>query len=328
MPTKKFFSKNKKDSSSKENSSLRKGPIILALLAIFLIFGAFFWKNQSPDNLDKLKQQLQERENVQLRQDIPILQPQDVFSLIRKKGYQLVDLREPGEFRLLHIESSLNAPFSRLEQTINQIDPQKVVILIDRENLPRTRLLANHLKEQGVDVRYFQGGILKYAQENYTFINFGNPDSPQDSLKVTPLTPQEIKERIASGEHFNFVDIRPSDAYQADHIQGSLNIPLEQLEDRKHDLPLGKILVYDNNPLRSFQAAVRLYDMNVMSVYNCTESYVTMVETLTAEKSNNPSESETETIETVESESEGESVTNEDAETNESGEGQASEDAQ
>jgi len=42
---------------------------------------------------------------------------------------------------------------------------------------------------------------------------------------------------------------------------------LEELEKRKNDVPVGgNLVVVDQNPIRSFQAAVRLYDMNILGV--------------------------------------------------------------
>jgi hypothetical protein len=76
-------------------------------------------------------------------------------------------------------------------------------------------------------------------------------------------------------------------------------------------------LVYAEDPLRSFQAAVRLYDMNVMSVYHCDAPYSSMIEILTTPEDDEETGSEetkaTETREAEQAISEGSETPSEEA---------------
>jgi hypothetical protein len=47
----------------------------------------------------------------------------------------------------------------------------------------------------------------------------------------------------------------------------------EELEKRKSEIPSGKILIIDENPIRSFKASVRLTDMNILTNYYLTNPY-------------------------------------------------------
>jgi len=165
---------------------------------------------------------------------------------------------------------------STINQDIYLIDQTKTVIIIDREDSFEGRTFASHLKNEGVRAKYLEGGILKYAQDRYALISKGNPASSQDLVKVTSLTAEQIKEKIINGELIAFVDTRPQARYKEGHISSAINIPLEEIERRKNDLPRKKIVVYDDDLLRSFRAAVRLFDMGTFTVYNSLDDHQTL----------------------------------------------------
>ena len=84
------------------------------------------------------------------------------------------------------------------------------------------------------------------------------------------------------------MDTRSPINFKRDNIAGSVNIPLEKIEQEKNNLPAGRIMLYDEDPLRSFRAASKLFDMGVLSVYNCADDYETLKKTLFEEESDNP----------------------------------------
>lgn len=270
----------------------RKSPpkfraVIIAISLITVIVLVFWLKNiyeqkKSADSLAN-KFQADQEEEVELSKEVKIVSASEVRNALDNRDFQLVDLREPNEFALLHIETSVNLPFSQIERNINFIDDSKKVVLIDREEMNRTKKLANHLAKEGVETRYFKGGIVEYANEGYPFVNLGDPFSALDNAKVTSVTAKELKERIDNGERFKLLDVRPNAEFQSDRINNSINIPLEDLERRKREIPISKIVVYDSDPVRAFRAAVRLYDMNVIGVYACKDEYEVMAEELVGE---------------------------------------------
>jgi rhodanese-related sulfurtransferase len=81
------------------------------------------------------------------------------------------------------------------------------------------------------------------------------------------------------------LDVRKKEDFSKKHIEGSINLPLELLEKNKQEIPLGKIVIIDENPVRSFQAAVRLYDMNMAGNY-CLQESLSILEKITKEKIN------------------------------------------
>ncbi len=68
----------------------------------------------------------------------------------------------------------------------------------------------------------------------------------RDALE--PISGDELRRRLASGD-VQVIDVRPRGEYEAGHIAGALSIPLEELEDRLAELPVGvEIVAYCRGP--------------------------------------------------------------------------------
>jgi len=79
----------------------------------------------------------------------------------------------------------------------------------------------------------------------------------RESLQA--ISREELLERLQSGAPLVVVDVRPADEYKAAHIAGAVSIPLEELEQRLHELPRdGEVVAYCRGPYCAFApAAVR-----------------------------------------------------------------------
>jgi rhodanese-related sulfurtransferase len=150
------------------------------------------------------------------------------------------------------------------------------IIIIDREDSPYGRVLTDHLKKEGLSAKYLEGGIVNYSNNDYPLINTGNPTQPTDLMKVTSINTDQLLEMVFDGTRIVLVDTRPAEAFATGNIRGSINIPLEEVEQRKNDFPTKTIVLYDENTMRSFRAAVRLYDLGFFEVYNCLDDYQTL----------------------------------------------------
>jgi rhodanese-related sulfurtransferase len=259
------------NSNSKTGSGTKAFFISFVLIALICVGFIAKKKYEQQKQLDLSGLQAASNENIEL--EITLASPEEVYRAIRNKNIQLVDIREPDEYATKHIESSVNAPLSNIEKNINLIDQTKEVIIIDREDNQIGKVFADHLKKQGANAKYLEGGIINYSRSGYNLISKGNPTLTEDLVKVSSLTADQIIDEIKNGKQFIFVDVRPELKFVADNIEGSVNIPLESLEKRKMDVPIGRILVYDSDSIRSFQAAVRLHDMNFLEIYNSVDNY-------------------------------------------------------
>ena len=78
--------------------------------------------------------------------------------------------------------------------------------------------------------------------------------------KLTPVRRDELLGMVKSGEAM-VIDVRPSAEYEAGHIEGAVNIPLESLTERLSKLPKEQeIVAYCRGPycLMSFDAVEQL----------------------------------------------------------------------
>lgn len=258
----------------KEHASA--GPLIIAVILIVVISGFFYLKNLNHQKkVLKEEQVATEQEEKDKNLQVPSISPSDTAKAIRNEKFQLVDMREKDEFALKHIESSINIPLSELEGKIQLLSKTKTIIFIDRQDTPTGKIIVEHFQKEGLDVKYLEGGIINYAHEGFNLVTIGNPLIQEDLLKVTSFSAKELIDQLMEGKSLKFIDTRPEVDFAVEHINGSINIPLEDLEKKKDSLPIRTFVVFDKDPIRSFQAAVRLYDMDVIGVYNCKDSYET-----------------------------------------------------
>lgn len=260
-----------KDQKTKFSSGTKAFLISLVLIALICV--GFIAKKKYQQNKKLALEDLQAVSEQDVDLNITYVNPEEVYRKLRDKNAQLVDIREVDEFATKHIESSINVPLSRVEENINLINTSREIYIIDRQDNQIGKVFTNHLANQGVNVKYLQGGILNYSNSGYNLISKGNPTLTEDLVKVTSLSSEEILEKIRGGKQFIFIDVRPEVSYFSDNIEGSINIPLERIEQKKMDIPFGTILVYDSDSIRSFQAAVRLHDLNFLEIYNSLDSY-------------------------------------------------------
>lgn len=264
----------KQNNPKKRSSGTSFMPAAIALVLIVAISGLFYFKRMDKDKKELEKRLAQAEAAKQSEQlQVPTVSPKEVSRRIRDNKYQIVDIRENDEFVLKHIEASINVPLSELQDKTNVLSKDKTIVLVDRQETGNGKVLTQHLIDEGLTVEYLEGGILNYANEGYNLINIGNPLIQSDLLKVTSYTAKELIDLLLEGSRIKFIDTRPEIDYAIDHLEGSINIPLEDIEKKKDKLPVRTFAVFDKDPIRSFQAAVRLYDMNVIGVYNCKDTY-------------------------------------------------------
>ncbi len=66
--------------------------------------------------------------------------------------------------------------------------------------------------------------------------------------EMEPIASGELRKRLKAGSAI-LIDVRPEDEYQADHVPGSINFPLHELESRIAELPKGReVIAYCRGP--------------------------------------------------------------------------------
>jgi rhodanese-related sulfurtransferase len=73
----------------------------------------------------------------------------------------------------------------------------------------------------------------------------------RDTLE--PVTRQELRRRLRSGDHLVVLDVRPPGEYAAGHIPEAVSIPITELRRRLKELPRGMdIVAYCRGPFCAF----------------------------------------------------------------------------
>ena len=85
------------------------------------------------------------------------------------------------------------------------------------------------------------------------------------------ITPRELKARLNRGDRLVLLDVRQDWETRICQIDGSLNIPLDQLGSRMAELGAGEeIVVYCHHGMRSLAAAGALSKRGFKKVLNLT----------------------------------------------------------
>jgi rhodanese-related sulfurtransferase len=76
----------------------------------------------------------------------------------------LLDVREPWEYRIVHLESSRLVPMRQIPQVEGTLDPNQEIIVICHHGI-RSRQVALYLENKGfTDVVNLRGGVDAWAR--------------------------------------------------------------------------------------------------------------------------------------------------------------------
>ncbi len=89
--------------------------------------------------------------------------------LINHQGAQIIDLRDPAEFKKECIARSINIPADRIHLELDKIDKNKPVLLVD-DNGKRARMASPLLRGVGCKQVYvLQGGLNAWRRSGTPF---------------------------------------------------------------------------------------------------------------------------------------------------------------
>lgn len=81
------------------------------------------------------------------------------------------------------------------------------------------------------------------------------------------VSAKEAHDMISNNEEIVIIDVRSYDEYAKEHIENSINVPLNHIEDIDLDKD-ATIIVYCLSGVRSKEASERLISMGYSNVYN------------------------------------------------------------
>jgi glyoxylase-like metal-dependent hydrolase (beta-lactamase superfamily II)/rhodanese-related sulfurtransferase len=167
-----------------------------------------------------------------LAEELKPLALDDVLALAQD-GAQLLDTRDPADFAGAHLAGSLNiglgGSFATWAGTL--LDRERPIVLIAHPQ--REHEAAMRLGRIGFDnvAGYLESGMQALDQR---------PDLVEEVERVTV---PELASRLGAEQPPTVLDVRTEHEWTAEHIDGSINIPLGQLASRLGELPADRPLV-------------------------------------------------------------------------------------
>jgi hydroxyacylglutathione hydrolase len=184
------------------------------------------------------------------------LHPIDLGEVLRMKeeGAQILDVREPAEYAKGHLAGSINIGLGGQYATwagtvLDRVRPIVIVAEPGREQeaaLRLGRIGFDHVKG------YMHGGMEALA---------GRPDLVRATERISaPM----VAEELASADPPLLLDIRNPREWHARHIDGSVNIPLNHLQERLGEIPRDRrVAVHCAGGYRSSIAAGILHQYGI-----------------------------------------------------------------
>jgi rhodanese-related sulfurtransferase len=93
------------------------------------------------------------------------ISPREIDSYLFREGYVVIDLREPREFRRLHLKGAVCIPYDQLEERVRLLKNETLVLYCERGGT--SLMAAKVLSEKGYRVKTMVGGIQAYRGRNY-----------------------------------------------------------------------------------------------------------------------------------------------------------------
>jgi len=188
-----------------------------------------------------------------------VLHPVDLAEVIRMgdAGAQILDVRDPGEYAKGHLAGSINVGLGGQYATWagTVLDRAKPIVIIAEPG--REQEAALRLGRIGFDhvKGYLQRGMEALA---------GRPDLVWPTERVSALI---VAEELTAADPPLVLDVRSPREWAAKHIEGSVNLPLNHLQERIAEIPCDRrIAVHCAGGYRSAIAASILHQYGITNV--------------------------------------------------------------
>lgn len=200
---------------------------------------------------------LNTRERATLEKNLEeVLQPIELDEVLRMgdRGAQFLDVRDPAEYAKGHLAGSINiglgGQYATWAGTV--LDRSKPIVIIAEPG--REQEAALRLGRIGFDhVKGYLGGGMEALADR--------PDLVWPTTRVSVLI---AAEELESGELSLVLDVRNPREWAAKHIEGSLNVPLNRLQERIDEIPRDRrIAIHCAGGYRSSIAAAILQQYGI-----------------------------------------------------------------
>ncbi len=186
---------------------------------------------------------------------------------LQANGAHVVDVRDAVEFAGAHLRRALNIGIDGKYATWAGTMLQKDVPIVVVGDADRIEEAVMRLGRIGFDQ------VAGYLKEGMASLRH-RPDLLAKSQRIAAAAVNELQ-----GET-TIIDIRTPTEWEAGHIDGSVNIPLNQLADRLAEVPsTGRVIVHCQGGYRSSIAASLLQEADHDNVFDLVGGYKAWVTT-------------------------------------------------
>jgi len=244
------------------SSNRDKFALLIGLFLIIIVAIITFYRAENDEEF-VIQEEIAEEVN-----NFSEISAKDLQKKIRtEENIKILDIRNRSEYEYDHIADSINMPLTDIEKSGIAIGSESTLVVVGNPG-DNYNAVIETLENSGYhNILVLSGGFLQWKNNINQSISFGNPDSIIDQSKVEYITAEDLKRLIDTNYPAYILDVRQNKSFIEGHIIGAKNIPLSSLEERRNEIPIdADIITYGANEIESFQAGVRLYDLNFFSV--------------------------------------------------------------
>lgn len=250
--------------------------IMFGFLLVMLVSGIFILKSYFSDQNNESGNSSANQD--QIEQKINSISAEDLNKKINsKEKITVLDIRDLENFEYEHILDSRRLPLENLESELGILGKSNEYVIADDLGLtPNEVQLMQIMKDYGFEnVACLEGGFSAWKDSFYPTVTIGDPNSIVDQSKVSYVSSEDLKSFLDSQKDtLQIVDLRNSSSFDQDHIEGAINIRLDDLEKERSKIVFGrKVVLYGENKVQAFQGAARLFDMGIGNVYALSEGF-------------------------------------------------------
>lgn len=244
------------------------GFLLILLIAVITVARPYFSKKTAVNTAPTTN------EDSTSKTDPKQISSNDLLSKISiDKDLIIIDVRSNEAFKQEHIANSQNIALNTIETKISSLNKNKSYVIVDSGSLEGMTIALNLFPQNDIkNSFYLKGGFPDWKINNNPTVSAGNPTSFSDQAKVTYINSDALKTLMETNTNLFIIDLHNPDNYKKEHLKGAVNIPLDQLESRLSEVPLGKkIVFYDRDGLWAFQAAVRFFDLGFFNTLSLSD---------------------------------------------------------
>jgi rhodanese-related sulfurtransferase len=158
------------------------------------------------------------------------------------RDFTLVDARTRVEYGEAHIPGAVNCPASDAAALLPKLVKDRSRNLVFYCNGPKctkSRKAAHEAIALGyTSVLEYNEGLPAWGKAGLAV-----EGKPLAAFEAQAVSPEQLRQMRAGAHAPVILDVRDRDEYQAFHLPGSLNMPLDTLEARLRELPRGREIV-------------------------------------------------------------------------------------